>query len=488
MYRRTFLRSTLATLPTLLLTPSLSLALPTRRQVRVRGQVRTPGGRGLAGVRVSDGRSVVLTDAEGTYTLLADRRQPFVFASIPAGHAIPQGPKGSAKHYQALRADDEQTAVFDFEPLGESDDRHAFLVLADPQTQNAYEMGLFHAQTVPDVQQTVSRLGAPVFGVGCGDLMFNELSLFPEYERAVGAMGVPFFQVVGNHDLDFDAPTDEGSTRTFRQHFGPTYYSFDRGEIHYVVLDDVAWLGNQYVGYVDDLQLSWLAADLSTVEPGRTVVVFLHIPLLGTGDVRAGKSNPSPGGAVANREAIYALLEPFNAHVMSGHTHESEHVFEGGVHEHIHGTVCGAWWTGPICYDGTPSGYGVYEANGSALAWHYKATGEARDVQLRAYPRGTDPSAPDEVVANVWNWDPEWQVMLYADGMRRGPMARRRGRDPLSVDLHTGPEKPERRGWVEPVFTDHLFYAPVEAGATDVWIEATDRFGNVYRATPTALG
>ncbi len=483
MYRRTFLRSTLATLPALLFMPPL--ALPSRSVVRVRGQVRTAGGRGLVGIRVSDGRSVALTDAEGTYTLLADRRQPFVFASVPAGHAIPQGAMGSAQHYQALNTAEEQTAVFQFEPLEESDEKHAFLVLADPQTQDAYEMELLHAETVLDVQQTLSGLGTSAFGVGCGDLMFDDLSLFPEYERAVRTMGIPFFQVVGNHDLDFDAPTDEGSTRTFRQRFGPTYYSFDRGEVHYVVLDDVVWLGNQYAGYVDGLQLSWLEADLATVERGRTVVVFLHIPLLSTGSVRTGAGKPSPGGAVGNREAIYALLAPFNAHVMSGHTHETEHLFEGGVHEHIHGTVCGAWWSGPICYDGTPSGYGVYEVSGSDLAWRYKSTGVADDVQLRAYGRGGDPSAPDEIVANVWNWDPEWQVMLYVDGMRRGPMARRRGLDPLSVHLHTGPDSPARRGWVEPVPTDHLFYAPVEAGASDVWVEATDRFGRVYRAVPS---
>ncbi len=60
------------------------------------------------------------------------------------------------------------------------------------------------------------------------------------------------------------------------------------------------------------------------------------------------------------------MLEPFNAHLISGHTHENEHVFEGGIHEHIHGAVCGAWWSGPICYDGTPNGYGVYEIKGNA--------------------------------------------------------------------------------------------------------------------------
>src|SRR5690606_35340831 len=110
MHRRAFLQAALASTPVLFL-PVLS-ARSTARLVRVRGQVRDAAGRGLAGVRISDGRSVVTTGADGAYTLLADGRQPFVFASVPSGHAIPQGPSGSARHYQPLGDADEQTAVF----------------------------------------------------------------------------------------------------------------------------------------------------------------------------------------------------------------------------------------------------------------------------------------------------------------------------------------------------------------------------------------
>ena len=49
---------------------------------------------------------------------------------------------------------------------------------------------------------------------------------------------------------------------------------------------------------------------------------------------------------------------------MSGHTHFNESWEQDNIIEHNHGTVCGAWWTGPICGDGTPRGYGVYEVNG----------------------------------------------------------------------------------------------------------------------------
>jgi hypothetical protein len=62
-------------------------------------------------------------------------------------------------------------------------------------------------------------------------------------------------------------------------------------------------------------------------------------------------------------------------------------------------------------------------------------------------------------------------------------MSRRRGLDPLSVELHAGPALPPRRTWVEPYITDHLFYAPVSPDARDLRVEATDRFGRTYTAT-----
>jgi hypothetical protein len=216
------------------------------------------------------------------------------------------------------------------------------------------------------------------------------------------------------------------------------------------------------------------------VEPGSPVIVALHIPVLGSRHVRVNARRPEISISVTNRELLYHLLEPFRAHVLSAHTHESEHVFEHGVHEHVNGAVCGAWWSGPICGDGTPNGYSVYVVRGEEVRWTYKATGHPAEYQIRAYPRGSDPKAPDEVVANVWDWDPAWRVVWYEDGERKGAMSRRVGHDPLSVELHTGPDLPERRTWVEPLPVGHLFYAPVSPEASEIRIEATDRFGRTY--------
>ena len=497
--RRRFLKSTLGAAGALAAWPlvegdaarAAAQAAPQRSRspvapVRIRGRVEA-GGRGLARVAVTDGLAVATTDAEGGFELVSSTRQPFVYLSTPAGYQVPQHETGTAHFYRPIEPGPggEMDVRFALAPLDVPDEDHAFLALADPQMRDEAEMQLFKEETVPDVQKTLKALGdRPTFGLACGDIMFDRLELYPQYEEAVRQTGIPFFQVIGNHDLDFDALTDEGSAATFSSHFGPTYYSFDRGAVHYVVLDDVFWNHDAYFGYLGRDQLAWLEQDLAQVEAGRPVVVFQHIPALSTRFRRSGEAEPSPAGSITNRQALYRLLEGYQAHLLSGHTHESEHVYEGGVHEHVCGAVCGAWWTGPICYDGTPRGYGVYEARGERLRWRYQAVGRPPDHQLRVYARGADPQAPDEVVANVWDWNPDWTVVWYEGGDRRGAMARRTGLDPMAATLYRGGERPEKHPWVDPVPTDHLFYAPVSAEATDVRVEATDPWGNTFAAMP----
>ena len=492
--RRHFLRLGAAAGATAMVLPETLLADPYRPvpsargidPIRVTGQVRSQG-RGVSGVAVSDGWDVVATDPQGHFQLISHTGSDFIRMTVPSGYRIPRNPSGTARFYQPVSpgANGEMSVAFDLEPLETSDEDHLLLLLADIQTETAQEMSWFHQQTVPDIQETLRGLGSPnAVGIADGDIMFDNLELYPEFERGVSRMGIPFFQVVGNHDLDQEAGTDLDSTRTFCGRFGPRYYSFARGAVHYVVLDDVFWHGAGYLGYLGSDQLQWLEKDLRFVEAGRPVVVACHIPVLGGRHVRTGARHPAPGISVANRRLLYRLLEPYQAHILTGHTHENEHVFQGGVHEHVNGTVCGAWWSGPICGDGTPSGYSVYEIRGQEVTWRYKATGHDFRHQIRVYSRGSDPAAPDETVANVWDWDPEWTVVWYEDGERKGEMARRVGTDPLSEALHRGEDLPPRRSWVDPYPVGHFFYAPTSPDAGEIRVEATDRFGRVYSAVP----
>ena len=466
----------------------LASPLAARTAVEVTGRVTGPDG-GLGGVPVTDGVTLTQTDADGRYQLAAAPHRPFVYLSVPAGYRLPTTNTGTAQFYQSIDSTGgADTASFHLRPLAQDDTRHAFAFVADPQARTKAEMARFRTETAPDIRDTMQSLDGPAFGVGGGDLVFDDLSLFSGYEAAVDVTGLPFVQVVGNHDLNFDAPADPGSTATYRQHFGPEYYSFDRGAVHYVVLDDVYWPGSDgfgretddYFGHIDATQLAWLEQDLALVDDGRPVIVFTHIPPLSTLYERRGESAPSVRGQVSNRSALYDLLAPFDAHIVSGHVHENEHRHAAGPHEHVVGTACGAWWTGPVCYDGTPSGYAVYEVNGASVSWHYKSTGRDANHQMRLYPAGADPDAPDRFLANVWDADDAWTVVWYEDGVRTGEMTRRVGLDPQAQQLYDGEDQPEKHTWIEPQPTAHLYDAPFNPDANRIRVEATDRFGRTY--------
>src|SRR5690606_11378205 len=141
--------------------------------------------------------------------------------------------------------------------------------------QDDYDAGQLLTVAAPDVQKTVANLNDPnLFGIGCGDLVYDKLELFEEYNQSVQMYNTPFFQVVGNHDLDFGGRSDSTTTETFKGYYGPTYYSWNRGEVHYIVLDDVFYLGRtgagtKYIGHIPEEQLAWLEQDLRLVEKGK---------------------------------------------------------------------------------------------------------------------------------------------------------------------------------------------------------------------------
>jgi len=430
----------------------------------IRGRV-TAGKKGIRNVVISDGFTVVLTDKNGRYELMPNEKAKSVFMSTPAGYQF-KNDYNIAKQYEKLGT----AAQYDFnlQVLSVDDNHHHFIIWADPQVKNKKDVQQMMETSVPDTIATIKSLGkdALVHGICVGDMVWDNHGLFPDYNAAIDKMGIPFFQVIGNHDMDYRMGGDETSDVTFKNFYGPTYYSFNRGKAHYVVLDDVRYLGTErnYDGYISEEQLAWLAKDLQHVAKDQLVVINLHIPVyLG----------------VKNNAAFYEVLQGFtNVHVMSGHTHFHENNITNGVHEHNHGTVCGAWWTGPVCTDGTPRGYGVYEVSGTDLKGYYKSTGLPKEHQLSLHIEKQDIGL--RLTANVWNYEPAWKLKYFLDGRDAGELTQERGFDPLSVELYRGENKPEGRHFVEPHETGHLFTAQIDAMVKKVKVVATDPLGNQY--------
>ena len=311
-------------------------------------------------------------------------------------------------------------------------------------------------KVVKDLDSTASSYDTPVIAISAGDNVFDKAELIGKYKDCIYMLDIPFYHVIGNHDMDYNERSDEGSDFTYESNFGPAHYAFNVGRLHYVVLKDVFYYGEtyQYIGYITEQQLKWLQDDLSRVRKGSTIVLALHIPTC-YGDEPEASGTTLMRNSVMNRKALYDILEGYNVHIMAGHSHiQWNTVISDNIFEHTHGAASGAWWQGPVCLDGTPRGYTVYEVDGDDIRWYFKGAGYKKEDQFRIYTHG------DSCIVNVYNYDPAWTVELFENGVSKGLLEPSWGVDPYAEGLYP-PGRNKLHSWLSYGLTSHLFKARI---------------------------
>lgn len=447
----------------------------------VKGRVLCDG-RAVSGVVVTDGVNSVETDARGRYLFKLADDSRFVYISTPSNY-VTKTDNGVSRFYYKI---DPSRGVYDFELTRKSadDTKHGFVAVADAQVWHQKEFALLQS-AADDIRQTIaSHEGVPFHGIGCGDIVSNDHSFYDRYNNVMTSSGATFFNAMGNHDMVNYGRSFETSQSKFEQTFGPSYYSFNVGKVHYVVLNNNFYVGRDYfyIGYLPERQMAWLERDLGYVEPGSTVVVCLHIPTSCTPEDRKRFEYATSGLVTANHRGLYKILEPYNAHIVSGHTHTMfNQQISPRLYEHVTAAVSGAWWQGSLCTDGTPCGYGVYMVDGDSISWYYKSTGFPKEYQFQLYDGREYPEFKGYVVANVWNSDPAWRVELYRNGAFKGKMEQFKAYDPKARIMYSNTEKLDHK-WIYPSESDHFYRVAVADDDTDLEVVATDRFGNVSRA------
>mgnify|MGYP002325503231 FL=1 len=447
----------------------------------IRGKV-TCNGKGVQGVVVTDGIDCTLTDKQGNYALYPNRDVRFVQMSVPAGY-LPQTKKTIPLFYQEVNPEKRNTYNFELIKNPRNDTDHIFLVQADAQVTSEDDVRAY-AEFLKDMKQHVQPYTGKkdVFGIDCGDIVGDTPSLYPSYIDAVSSLNFPIYRTIGNHDMTYGGRTFEYSYRTFESYFGPIYYSFNKGEAHYIVLDNCFYVNRdyQYIGYIDERTFKWLEKDLSYVPKDKLIFVVMHIP---SSLQKKLRYNTLDQDETVNTAALYELLKGYDAHIISGHTHFNTNVcFNDSLMEHNTAAVCGTWWRADVNVDGTPRGYGIYEVKGNRLKWVYKSAGYPLEYQFRAYPAGASEEYPAVLIANVWNWDDLWKVEWYENGQRMGDMQQYQGYDPMAKAICSDKEK-VKYDWISPVLTGHLFHAAPHDKNAKIEVKVTDRFGNVYTQT-----
>ncbi|MDA1052209.1 MAG: calcineurin-like phosphoesterase family protein [Planctomycetota bacterium] len=470
------------------------------------------GDRPLSDVRVSNGRDIVRTNAEGRYELTVDS-DDILFVVKPKGYRTPLSedqlprfyyihkPAGSPDlKFKGVAPTGELPASVDF-PLYEQTEPEQFraILFGDPQPRDQKEVDYIAHDVVEELIGTDAS-----FGVTLGDIVFDDLDVFVPLNKTVALIGIPWYNVIGNHDINLDAQGDQQSDETFERFYGPAYYSFDYGQVHFVVLDDIQWFHptpggkGQYRGGLGEEQMTFVRNDLAMLPDEQLVVLMMHIPLVDVHD----------------RAELYRLIEkrPFCISI-SGHTHHHEHRFikkaDGWLgpepHHHIiNVTVSGSWWSGApdergiphtAMADGAPNGYSIISFDGTNYKLDYKAAGRSADYQMQIHAPevvAIDKLSETVVYVNVFNGSERSKVEMRVgqDGTWTA-MQHTREIDPLLQRVFDAEEKVigEPANWrkmSKPKASTHLWKAAIPTDATvgthSIEVRETDMNGRTLIA------
>jgi lysophospholipase L1-like esterase len=464
----------------------------------------------LAGIRVSNGREIVRTGPDGVYQLPVDD-DTTLFVIKPAGLRTPLDENGLPQFYYLHKPNGSPASKFpgvaatgplpesvDFPlyPQPEPDTFNAVL-LGDTQTRDLTEVGYLAHDVVEELIGTKAS-----FGVTLGDIVFDDLSMFEPVAATIAMTGIPWYNVIGNHDLNLEAKDDAHSDETFERNFGPAYYSFDYGAVHFLVLDDVEWFIDdasgkaRYRGGLGRQQLAFIRADLAILPADQMVVLMMHIPLPEVNDC----------------QNLYRLIEqrPFCLSI-SGHKHYHEHRFitdkDGwrgpeSHHHVINVTACGSWWSGApdergiphtTMSDGAPNGYTILTFDGRQYTFDFKAAGRPADYQMNIHAPdqiATDQLAGTVVHVNVFNGSERSTVeMQFGESDAWLPMERVVTTDPTYQAVVAAEQAIADKPWRtldSPKKSAHLWTAELPGGAEPgtytLRVRTTDMHGRSYTA------
>ena len=400
------------------------------------GYVKDKDGNGVPGVMVTDGYHVVKTNEKGRYRIIYEPdvyKPEFVYYTNPAGYMLGRNGSGLPVTYAVVGVNPDpenvqgngadfardftldpkmtSTTNKDFNDATGKHDKFFLFVMADPQTHAESKdncLSHFKNYVAPDLKNKAgawnsaadsSSGSGQAYGVVLGDVTWNAPDSHKSAMKAameVGDTGVYWYTAPGNHDW-YQSDTDTSpSIEEFKNIFGPTRISFDRGDMHIVVMNNVYTVGNKaqsnYEAGFTEEEFTWLQNDLSHVDKSKGVVLCVHIPF---------RNGAASGGSNHNNDKYYdatltELAKFQHAYIFSGHTHRSQTYVHTGyptaagdyVTEIVHCAACGQFWNLSISSDGSPAGYTIYTFEGPrAKLQRYKAIGYSGGMSADTAPQ-----------------------------------------------------------------------------------------------------
>lgn len=449
----------------------LALSCMSAQARKVRGTVRC-GSEPLSGVVVTDGYGFAMTQKSGKFVLEVSDEAEFVYIVTPAGH-VADWSSGVPAFYIPVSGRNR----FDFQltRTAEGSEYH-IIAVSDPQTYSDEHFAEFAALPLEDMARTAAAFEGTGVGLVLGDISWDRIEILDMYKKEIVRAGIPFYPVVGNHDNEAYVQGDREASASYRRKMGPENYAFFLGNEVVIVLDNIIYDTNFKcrIGYTDQV-MSWVEGLLEVLPADAGLYIAQHAPL-GHGDRR-----------IINGDRLLDLVRGRQVNFLSGHTHvNANHLIEKDIRDHNVGAVCGAWWDTKHCTDGTPRGYKVFTMSDGGLSWYYKPVGLGKDHIAEVFSLGETPEFPEAVVVNVWDWDPDWKVEWYEDGVFKGTMEQVRAvsavfTDEIEAAYRTAGQDIPR--WKRGRPSSHNFAAVPSPSAGTVTVCVESPFGQKWSRT-----
>lgn len=235
------------------------------------------GEKGMKEIAVSDGLNVVQTDQNGMYALPGQPKERFVFITTPSGY------KTKNAYYQRI---ERKTKVYDFalrpyEGGIKLNGTHKFIHVSD--TEIGEKEG--HDDWVSDLRNYAANEGV-AFIVHTGDICYRPgLESHIQLMNTDNMVNTQVFYTIGNHDLVSGKYGEE----LFEELYGPTFYSFEVGNVHYVATPMSG--GDYWPSYTTEDVYRWLKNDLAQVSKEKSIIVFNHSILNESGSFKFGAND-----------------------------------------------------------------------------------------------------------------------------------------------------------------------------------------------------
>ena len=489
----------------------------------------------VANVVVSDGTEVTVTDDKGIYELKSAKKWGYVFISVPSGYEV--AAEGVfPQFYQTLKGAADVVEQKDFKLTKvDGQDRYKLFLLGDMHLANRTNDAAQFTQFTTDLNAYMAQhSGQKMYALTLGDMTWdlywykNNYAL-PQYRETINRQvkNLQIYHTMGNHDNDFMTTSDYDAAVKYVDCIGPTFYSFNIGQVHYVVMDNIdcsAYDGTDSRNYVKKLsneQLKWLAKDLAYVDKSTPLIVAMPAQIYKPTSTGFAFDHDS-----ANTEALLAALDGYEVHFVTGHTHKvynitpDDDVVKGrDIHEHNSGAICASWWWSGnltpgvhVSIDGAPGGYAIWDIDGTDFAWLYKSTGWPEEYQFRsydlnnvsfsmddvpnipsnvliqlaykkyvnAYPENSD----NEVLIKIWNWNSNWELSVVDERGKTLEYTPVWAYDPLHIAALSVPRFNNSGITSTPSFVTesatNFFKVKADDADVDLTITVKDEFGHTW--------